>query len=222
MEHLCLKGISKTYLAPNGEVHALRQVDFQVAEGEFVAVMGRSGSGKSTLLNILGTLLKPTSGEYILRGQQVDQMTEDQILALRRRDIGFVFQRYRLLRAYSIWENICMPLALDQADVDAEYLEDLAERCGIPDKLDNYPDQLSGGEQQRVALIRAMAHKPAVVLADEPTGNLDYKTGMSIMSLMEDCRREFGQTIVMVTHDNECASYADRIVRLEDGRFVEE
>ena len=129
---------------------------------------------------------------------------------------------YRLLRAYSIWENICMPLALDQADVDAEYLEDLAERCGIPDKLDNYPDQLSGGEQQRVALIRAMAHKPAVVLADEPTGNLDYKTGMSIMSLMEDCRREFGQTIVMVTHDNECASYADRIVRLEDGRFVEE
>ncbi len=222
MEHLCLKGISKTYLAPNGEVHALRQVDFQVAEGEFVAVMGRSGSGKSTLLNILGTLLKPTSGEYILRGQQVDQMTEDQILALRRKDIGFVFQRYRLLRAYSIWENICMPLALDQADVDAEYLEDLAERCGIPDKLDNYPDQLSGGEQQRVALIRAMAHKPAVVLADEPTGNLDYKTGMSIMSLMEDCRREFGQTIVMVTHDNECASYADRIVRLEDGRFVEE
>ena len=182
MEHLCLKGISKTYLAPNGEVHALRQVDFQVAEGEFVAVMGRSGSGKSTLLNILGTLLKPTSGEYILRGQQVDQMTEDQILALRRKDIGFVFQRYRLLRAYSIWENICMPLALDQADVDAEYLEDLAERCGIPDKLDNYPDQLSGGEQQRVALIRAMAHKPAVVLADEPTGNLEDRKSTRLKS----------------------------------------
>ena len=220
MELVCLNGISKTYLASNGEVHALRQVDFQVKEGEFVAVMGRSGSGKSTLLNIIGTLLKPTSGEYFLRGQQVDQMTEDQILALRRREIGFVFQRYRLLRAYTIWENICMPLALDQAEVDAAYLEDLAERCGIGDKLDNYPDQLSGGEQQRVALIRAMAHKPAVVLADEPTGNLDYKTGMAIMELMEDCRREYSQTILMVTHDRECASYADRVVTLEDGKFV--
>lgn len=221
MEHVCLQEISKTYLASNGEVHALRHVDFQVTEGEFVAVMGRSGSGKSTLLNIVGTLIQPTEGKYFLRGQQVDQMSENQILALRRKEIGFVFQRYRLLRPYTAWENICMPLALEQADVDAEYLQELAERCGIADKLDNYPDQMSGGEQQRVALIRAMANKPAVVLADEPTGNLDYKTGMAIMGLMEDCRREFGQTILMVTHDNECAAYADRLVMLEDGKIVE-
>ena len=215
-----ISGISKKYPASTSEIFALRQVDFQVEEGEFVAIMGRSGSGKSTLLNIIGTLIKPTTGEYFLRGERVDQMSEDQILALRRKEIGFVFQQYRLFRSYSVWENICMPLALDQVEVDADYLQELASRCGIADKLDNYPEQLSGGEQQRVALIRAMAHKPAVVLADEPTGNLDYKTGMAIMQLMEDCRREFGQTIIMVTHDKESADYADRLVILEDGKII--
>ena len=215
-----MSGISKKYPASGGEIFALRQVDFQVEEGEFVAIMGRSGSGKSTLLNIIGTLIKPTTGEYFLRGQRADQMSEDQILALRRKEIGFVFQQYRLFRSYSVWENICMPLALDQVEVDEAYLQELASRCGIADKLDNYPDQLSGGEQQRVALIRAMAHKPAVVLADEPTGNLDYKTGMAIMQLMEDCRHEFGQTIIMVTHDKESADYADRLVILEDGKII--
>lgn len=215
-----LKKISKTYLASNGEVHALSGVDLTVEEGEFVAVMGRSGSGKSTLLNIIGTLLKPTSGEYCLRERRVDEMKESEILSLRRREIGFVFQKYRLLRSYTTWENICMPLALDQVTADEEYLKILAERCGLLDKLDKYPDQLSGGEQQRAAILRAMSHKPAVVLADEPTGNLDYRTGMQVMHVMMDCRRDFGQTIIMVTHDNECASYADRIVMLEDGKIM--
>ena len=150
----------------------------------------------------------------------MERLTEDQILALRRKDIGFVFQRYRLLRAYSIWENICMPLALDQADVDAEYLEDLAERCGIPDKLDNYPDQLSGGEQQRVALIRAMAHKPAVVLADEPTGNLDSKNSQEIIDLLKISNSMYQQTVIIITHDTNIALKADRILRIEDGRIV--
>ena len=214
-----LEGIRKTYLTSHGEVHALNGVDLIVEEGEFLAVMGRSGSGKSTLLNIIGTLQKPTAGSYFLRERQVDQMTEKEILELRRREIGFVFQQYRLLASYTIWENICMPLALDQMEVDEEYIQNLAERCGILEKLDAYPDQLSGGEQQRAALIRAMAHKPSIVIADEPTGNLDYRTGMEIMNLITECRLSFGQTILMVTHDNKCASYADRVIAMEDGKI---
>lgn len=214
-----MEGIRKTYLTSHGEVHALNGVDLTVEEGEFLAIMGRSGSGKSTLLNIIGTLQKPTAGSYFLRERQVDQMTEKEILELRRREIGFVFQQYRLLASYTIWENICMPLALDQMEVDEEYIQNLAERCGILEKLDAYPDQLSGGEQQRAALIRAMAHKPSIVIADEPTGNLDYRTGMEIMNLITECRLSFGQTILMVTHDNECASYADRVIAMEDGKI---
>lgn len=220
MDMVLLKDISKTYIAANEEIHALNHINFAVKEGEFVAIMGRSGSGKSTLLNILGTLQKPTSGEYFLGSQNVNRLSENEILTLRRREIGFVFQKFRLLSSYTIWENICMPLALDHAVPDFDYLKTLAERCGISDKLDVYPDQLSGGEQQRVAFIRAMANKPSIVLADEPTGNLDYKTGMAVMNLMADCRKEFGQTIIMVTHDNECASYADRVIALEDGKIL--
>ena len=201
-------------------VTALNGVSLEIPEGELIAIMGRSGSGKSTLLNILGTLQKPTSGTYWLEGQAVDQMSEKQILSLRRKKLGFVFQQYRLLPAYTVWENICLPLALDRMPADRAYLENLAERCGIQDKLDAYPDQLSGGQQQRAALVRAMSHKPAVLLADEPTGNLDYRTGMEVMSLLLECRREYGQTVVMVTHDNECADYADRILHMEDGVIV--
>ena len=219
MDMVRLEGIRKTYLTSHGDVHALNGVDLIVEEGEFLAIMGRSGSGKSTLLNIIGTLQKPTAGSYFLRERQVDQMTEKEILELRRREIGFVFQQYRLLASYTIWENICMPLALDQMEVDAEYIQNLAERCGILEKLDAYPDQLSGGEQQRAALIRAMAHKPSIVIADEPTGNLDYRTGMEIMNLITECRLAFDQTILMVTHDNECASYADRVIAMEDGKI---
>ena len=220
MDIVTLKDISRTYITSHGKINALNGVNLTVPEGEFLAIMGRSGSGKSTLLNIIGTLQKPTSGNYFLRGQQVDQLPEKEILTIRRQQIGFVFQQYRLLSSYTIWENVIMPLALDQAEIDREYIQHLAERCGILDKLDAYPDQLSGGEQQRAALIRAMAHKPSIVIADEPTGNLDYRTGMAIMDLMADCRREFAQTILMVTHDNECASYADRVIALEDGRIV--
>ena len=219
-EIIVLKGVSKVYQASNGIVHAVNDVDLSVLSGEFLAVMGRSGSGKSTLLQIIGTLQQPSKGEYFLNGKRVDQMKETEILALRRREIGFVFQHYQLLRAYTVWENICMPLALDHVPADIAYLETLAERCGIADKLDEYPDQLSGGQQQRVAIVRGMAHKPSVLLADEPTGNLDYKTGMQIMQVILDCRREFGQTVVMVTHDNECADYADRVIHLEDGRLI--
>ena len=216
-----LKDIQKIYSLPNEEIYALRGISLTIEEGEFVAIMGRSGCGKSTLLNILGTLLAPTSGSYLLQGKEVAGMSEKQICALRRREIGFVFQQYRLIREYSAWENICMPLCLDHAEPDEEYLQDLARSCGIRDKLGKYPDQLSGGEQQRVAIVRAMAHKPGILLADEPTGNLDSYTGQEVMSALSTCRRRFQQTIVMVTHDKETASYADRVLTMEDGMIIQ-
>lgn len=217
---IVLKDIQKTYIVPGEEIHAVNGISLTIPEGEFIAIMGRSGCGKSTLLQILGTLLPPTSGSYLLRGQEVAGMNEKQISALRRREIGFVFQQYRLIREYSVWENICMPLCLDHEKPDEDYLRDLARSCGIVDKLGKYPDQLSGGEQQRVAIVRAMAHKPSIVLADEPTGNLDYHTGQEVMNVLAACRRRFHQTIVMVTHDRETASYADNVLMMEDGRIL--
>lgn len=214
-----LKKLSKTYQTPGEEIHALRELDLTIEEGSFLAVMGRSGCGKTTLLNILGTLLPPTSGSYQLRGREVNGLSQKEIAALRRTEIGFVFQQYRLLRAYSVWENICMPFVLNHDKPDRAYLEDLAASCGIYEKLDKYPDQLSGGEQQRVAIVRAMAPKPAILLADEPTGNLDYQTGQNVMAVLASCRRQYHQTIVMATHDNECASYADQILVMSDGRI---
>ena len=217
---IILKDICKTYATPGESVHAVKDISLTVPEGSFVAIMGRSGCGKSTLLQILGTLLAPTSGSYLLRGQEVSGMKEKQVSALRRREIGFVFQQYRLLSEYSVWENICMPLCLDRAKPDTDYLRDLARSCGILDKLGSYPDQLSGGQQQRVAIVRAMAAKPSILLADEPTGNLDHATGQEVMNALAVCRHRFRQTIVMVTHDPETASYADFLWRMEDGRLL--
>lgn len=217
---LSLRGIEKEYKTSYGYLQALKGIDMDMQEGEFVSIMGRSGSGKSTLLHILATILTPTKGSYTLRGKQMDTLGRNELCRIRRQEIGVVFQQYELLREYTVWENIAMPLFLDHEKPDEEYLKELGERCGVLKYFDEYPDRLSGGEQQRVALIRAMAHKPSILLADEPTGNLDYKTGMEIMHLISDCRSSFGQTIVMVTHDNECASYADRIICMEDGHFV--
>lgn len=209
--------LSKCYPSGTDQTWVLRDLSLTVNDGEFLAIMGRSGSGKSTLLHIMGTLLKPTSGEVLLDGQNIVTLPDHEVQELRRRKIGFVFQQYRLLNNYTAWENICMPLTLDHADPDREYLEYLAEMCGVQDQLEKYPDQMSGGQQQRIALIRALAAKPSVLLADEPTGNLDYNTGMDIIHLISLCRQKFDQTIVMVTHDTECASYADRVVKISDG-----
>lgn len=218
-EPIVLKNLCKTYSMPGEEIHAVRDITLTIPNREFIAIMGRSGCGKSTLLQILGTLLAPTSGSYLLRGQEVAGMNEKQVSALRRREIGFVFQQYRLIREYSVWENICMPLCLDRAKPDEDYIMDLARSCGISDKMGKYPDQLSGGEQQRVAIVRAMAAKPSILLADEPTGNLDYKTGKEIMYVLQVCRARFHQTIVMVTHDRETASCADQVWWMEDGQI---
>ena len=218
-EPIVLKNICKTYFLPGEEIHAVDDVSLTIPEGEFISIMGRSGCGKSTLLQILGTLLAPTSGSYLLRGRKVAGMNEKQVSALRRREIGFVFQQYRLIKEYSIWENICMPLCLDRAKPDEDYIRDLARSCGISDKLGKYPDQLSGGEQQRAAIVRAMAIKPSILLADEPTGNLDHRTGQDVMHALEICRRRFQQTIVMVTHDPETAACADTIWWMEDGKI---
>ena len=214
------ENVSKKYVVGNHDIWALRNASVQVRKGEFLAIMGRSGSGKSTLLQIMGTLLKPTEGTVLLDGQNILNLKMDQIQKLRRTKIGFVFQQYRLLPDYTCWENICMPLLFDRSDVDKDYIYNLADKFGIADKMQMYPDQISGGEQQRVAILRAMAAKPSIILADEPTGNLDYQRGMDIMHSLTTCRRECGQTIVMVTHDAESAAYADRVIALKDGQIV--
>ena len=212
-----MRGITKAYGTGSMRVPALRGVDLEVNRGEFCAIMGRSGSGKSTLLRIIGTLERMDAGEYYLQGTDVGSLRERERCYLRRNDIGIVFQKYELLPEYTVWDNICLPLYLDRQEPDLEYLDEILYQFGIADKKSTYPDQLSGGQQQRVAIARAMAHKPEILLADEPTGNLDHRTGMEVMETLVRARELTGQTIILVTHDNESASHADRILQMEDG-----
>ena len=212
-----MHGITKAYGSGSMRVSALRGVDLSVDRGEFCAIMGRSGSGKSTLLRIIATLEQMDAGEYLLQGTDVGSLRERERCYLRRNDIGIVFQKYELLPEYTVWDNICMPLYLDRQEPDLEYLDEILYQFGIADKKSLYPDQLSGGQQQRAAIARAMAHKPEILLADEPTGNLDHRTGMEVMETLVRAREITGQTIILVTHDNESASHADRILHMEDG-----
>ncbi len=216
--------LNKRYILGEHSVDALVTVDFIVEEGEFVAIMGPSGSGKSTLLHLIGGLDQPTNGEVTLNGQRLSLMKDKQITLLRRRNIGFVFQFFNLLPTLSAGENITLPLLIDGKNLQAyqERLETILSLIGLTDRQDHKPDQLSGGEQQRVALARALIMEPAIVLADEPTGNLDSKTGMAIMELLKLSCAELGQTIVIVTHDPRAASTANRVVFLRDGRIVKE
>ncbi len=206
------------------EVHALREVDFEVAHGEFVAIMGPSGSGKSTLLHLLGGLDNPTAGEIILAGQRLSELGDDDITRVRRKKVGFIFQFYNLLPTLSAAENVALPLLIDGQSA-AKYqddIDDLLTMVGIGARGDHRPDQLSGGEQQRVAIARAFVNQPEIVLADEPTGNLDSKSGAAILELLRRTCKQMQATIVMVTHDPRAASYADRIVFLKDGAIVYE
>ncbi len=212
-----MHGITKAYGSGSMRVSALRGVDLSVDRGEFCAIMGRSGSGKSTLLRIIATLEQMDAGEYLLQGTDVGSLRERERCYLRRNDIGIVFQKYELLPEYTVWDNICMPLYLDRQEPDLEYLDEILYQFGIADKKSLYPGQLSGGQQQRAAIARAMAHKPEILLADEPTGNLDHRTGMEVMETLVRAREITGQTIILVTHDNESASHADRILHMEDG-----
>ena len=215
------EGLYKTYNEGSAnEVRALKPLDLRVEKGVFYAIIGRSGSGKSTLLQILGALDKPSGGKLFLEEQSVYDLSNGELCRLRRRRIGFVFQAYNLLDEHTVKENILMPLHLDGREAEPALLQELTQALEIENKLDRYPDQLSGGEQQRVAIARALITKPAILLADEPTGNLDPKTGDQVLKLLKELAARFGQTILLVTHDMEIAAMADKIIRLDNGCLV--
>lgn len=224
MTILDAQGLHKQYELGQNIVKALDGVDLGVKQGEFVGIMGPSGSGKSTLLHLLGGLDKPTQGEIFLSGDNVSHLSDQESTLVRRRNIGFVFQFFNLLPTLSAEENILLPLIIDGKKPRdfQESLDSLLKRVGLEDRRHHKPDQLSGGEQQRVALARALITRPAILLADEPTGNLDTRTGSDVMQLLRDSARELQQTIIMVTHDPKAAAYADRLVFLQDGKIISE
>ena len=220
MTILQTKDLKKYYGGGDTLVKALDGVDLSVENGEFVAIVGTSGSGKSTLLHMLGGLDRPTSGSVDVDGQEIFSLKDEALTIFRRRKIGFVFQAYNLVPVLSVYENIVLPIQLDGGTVDQGYVDQIIAALGLSHKLTNLPSQLSGGQQQRVAIARALATKPAIVLADEPTGNLDSKTSQDVLSLMKVTGQKFAQTMVMITHNEEIAQMADRIIRIEDGRIV--
>ena len=214
------KDLRKVYGSGDTEVRALDGVDLTVEKGEFVAVVGTSGSGKSTLLHMLGGLDRPTGGTVTVDGKELSAMRDEELTIFRRRKIGFVFQNYNLVPVLNAYENIVLPIQLDGNAPDKAYVERIIETLGLEAKLQNLPNNLSGGQQQRVAIARALAAKPAIILADEPTGNLDSATSLDVMGLLKVTAQKFSQTIVMITHNEELAQMADRIIRIEDGRIV--
>ncbi|SFR75465.1 ABC transporter ATP-binding protein [Anaeromicropila populeti] len=220
MDILVTKDLIKQYGKGEMAVHALDGISMNVEKGEFVSVVGTSGSGKSTLLHMLGGLDKATSGYVEVDGKELSKLSDDQLTIFRRRKIGFVFQNYNLVPVLNVYENIVLPIELDGNQPDKEYIEKIIEMLGLGKKVNNLPSQLSGGQQQRVAIARAVAAKPAIVLADEPTGNLDSKTSQDVLGMLKITSEKFGQTIVMITHNEEIAQLADRIIRIEDGRIV--
>ena len=203
-------------------VRALDGVNFEVEDGEFVAIVGTSGSGKSTLLHMMGGLDRPTSGSVEVAGQKIFELKDDALTIFRRRKIGFVFQSFNLVPVLNVYENIVLPIELDGGRIDTEHVDRIIETLGLTEKINNLPGQLSGGQQQRVASARALATNPAILLADEPTGNLDSKTSLDVLGLLKVSGQKFSQTIVMITHNEEIAQMADRIIRIEDGRIAGE
>ncbi len=213
--------LKKYYDTEPNITRALDGVNFSVDEGEFVAVVGTSGNGKSTLLHMMGGLDTPTSGTVIVRGEELAKKNDEQLTIFRRRNIGFIFQNYNLVPILNVYENIVLPVELDGDTVDQKFLDEIVHLLGLEDKLKNMPNNLSGDQQQRVAIARALITKPAIVLADEPTGNLDSKTSTEVLGLIKRTSAEFRQTVVMITHNDDIARLADRIVRIEDGKIVE-
>ena len=214
------KDLRKVYGSGDTQVKALDGVDLDIQQGEFVAIVGTSGSGKSTLLHMLGGLDRPTGGTVTVDGKELSAMRDEELTIFRRRKIGFVFQNYNLVPVLNVYENIVLPIQLDGNAPDKAYVERIIETLGLEAKLQNLPNNLSGGQQQRVAIARALAAKPAIILADEPTGNLDSATSLDVMGLLKVTAQKFSQTIVMITHNEELAQMADRIIRIEDGRIV--
>ena len=215
------KNLKKYYGQEPNITKALDGIDVKVERGEFVSIIGTSGSGKSTLLNMLGGLDIPSSGSVKIRGKEIGKMNDEQLTVFRRRNIGFVFQNYNLVPILNVYQNIVLPIELDGSTVDKTYVEEIICLLHLEEKLDNLPNNLSGGQQQRVAIARALAGKPAIILADEPTGNLDSKTSLEVMQLLKMTSTEFSQTLVMITHNPELAQIADRMIHIEDGKIVE-
>ena len=213
--------LKKYYGVEPNITKALDGVSLSVERGEFVAIVGTSGSGKSTLLNMIGGLDVPTSGKVIVDGKDLSTLKDEQLTIFRRRKIGFIFQNYNLVPVLNVYENIVLPVELDGDQVDKKYMQEVVRMLGLEDKLNNMPNNLSGGQQQRVAIARALVSKPAIVLADEPTGNLDSRTSGDVLGLLKVSSQKFHQTLVMITHNNEIAQLADRIIRIEDGKITE-
>ena len=220
MQILQTTDLKKHYGSGDTMVRALDGVDLSVEDGEFAAIVGTSGSGKSTLLHMLGGLDRPTSGKVFVGGKDIFSLRDDELTIFRRRKIGFVFQSYNLVPVLNVYENIVLPIELDGNRVDRAHIEHIIETLGLQEKKESLPSQLSGGQQQRVAIARALAAKPAIILADEPTGNLDSRTSLDVMGLLKVTSQQFSQTIVMITHNEEIAQMADRIIRIEDGRIA--
>ena len=220
MDILKTTNLKKYYGQGDTQVKVLDGVDFVVGEGEFVAIVGTSGSGKSTLLHMIGGLDRPTSGKVEVAGKDIFTLKDDELTIFRRRKIGFIFQSYNLVPVLNVYENIVLPITLDGNKIDRGHIDNIIETLGLPSKAGSLPGQLSGGQQQRVAIARALASKPAIILADEPTGNLDSSTSLDVMGLLKVTSDKFKQTMVMITHNEEIAQMADRIIRIEDGKIV--
>lgn len=220
MSILKAENLVKIYGQGENEVKALNNVSLEIEEGEFVSIVGSSGSGKSTLLNMLGGLDRLTSGDIYINNKKLGDMKDEELTIFRRRNIGFVFQNYNLVPILNVYENIVLPIELDGMKIDEEYIDSIINTLGLNQKLTNIPNNLSGGQQQRVAIARAIATKPSIILADEPTGNLDSKTSMDVIGLLKMTSQKFNQTIVMITHNEEIAQLADRIIRIEDGKIA--
>lgn len=223
MNILRLESVDKIYGTDENKVYALKNVNLQVESGEFIAIVGTSGSGKSTMLNLMGGLDVPTSGKVIIKDHEINEMNRKKLTIFRRRNIGFVFQNYSLMPVLNVYDNIALPVTLDQGRrLDRTFLEDLIKELGLWEKRKKYPSELSGGQQQRVAIARALANRPAILLADEPTGNLDSNTTLEVMGLLKASCKRYQQTILMVTHNEAIAQDCNRIIRIEDGRIVRE
>lgn len=214
------KDLCKYYGKGDNEVKALNHVNIQIERGNFVTIVGKSGSGKSTLLNLLGGIDLPTSGTVHIGKKDIYTLQEEELTIFRRRKIGFIFQSYNLISSLNVWENIVLPMGLDGRKVDVNFIEDIIDTLSLTDKKNSLPNTLSGGQQQRVAIARAIASKPELILADEPTGNLDTKTSDEVIALLKVSAKKYGQTLVMITHDEDIAQLADRVILLEDGKVV--
>ena len=220
MSILQVINLKKYYGQSSNITKALDGVTLSIEKGEFISIVGTSGSGKSTLLNMMGGLDNPTSGKVIIKGKELSTMTDEQLTIFRRRNIGFIFQNYNLVPLLNVYENIILPIGLDGESIDKDFINEIIKMLSLEEKLYDMPSNLSGGQQQRVAIARALVTKPAIILADEPTGNLDSRTSSDVLSLLKVTSKKFNQTIVMITHNNEIAQLTDRIIRIEDGKIV--